>query len=109
MKGAAMARRSTQIISSSATGGNGTPVHLPAARKGRKTAARQTEYDAELAAFARYLLEFKSTLDFVPGSRGWCYLLEGKGVITKGEFASAERVINGLRKSGGLPIDFCAS
>jgi hypothetical protein len=40
-------------------------------------------------------------------SRGWCYILEEHG-LGKGEFDAAQRLINDARKSGLLPIDFCA-
>lgn len=73
------------------------------------SAAQRAEYEAGRARFAYYLLQLKSSLDFVPGSRGWCYLLEQQNVIKKGQFKAAESLINDLRKSGGLPIDFCAS
>jgi hypothetical protein len=84
-------------------------IRFPTNSRGRKNAARQAEYDAESGAFAKYLLESLSRLDFTPGSRGWCYLLEQSGVISKGQFDAAERLINDLRKSGLLPIDFCSS
>jgi hypothetical protein len=47
-------------------------------------------------------------LDFRVSSRGWCYILENEGVITKGEFDAAQRLINDLRKSGDLPLEICA-
>ena len=47
-------------------------------------------------------------MDFEVGSRGWAYLLEGEGVITKGEFDDAERLIVRCRKEGLLPLDICA-
>jgi hypothetical protein len=47
-------------------------------------------------------------LDFQVGARGWCYLLETQGVITKGEFGEAERLIARCRKKGLLPLDICA-
>jgi hypothetical protein len=84
-------------------------VKLPTARRGRRSASQQAEHDANIEAFARLLEQKRSTLDFTPGSRGWCYLLEQAEVIAKGEFPKAERIINDLRKSGRLPIDFCAS
>ncbi len=41
-------------------------------------------------------------------ARGWCYLLEGLGYITKGQFDGCARAINNCRKLGFLPIDFVA-
>jgi hypothetical protein len=40
-------------------------------------------------------------------ARGWCYLLEGDG-LAKGDFDAGEALINDCRKSGDIPIDFCA-
>jgi hypothetical protein len=40
--------------------------------------------------------------------RGWCYILEGRGRISKGDFGAAERFITEARKSGDLPLDICA-
>ena len=42
-------------------------------------------------------------------TRGWCYLLEGLGLIDKGEFRKAQKAINDCRKLGLLPIDFVAA
>jgi hypothetical protein len=41
-------------------------------------------------------------------ARGWCYLLEQHGEITKGEFDAAVILINQCHKNGLLPIDICA-
>lgn len=41
-------------------------------------------------------------------SRGWAYLLEGIGKITKNEFDVCAKAINDCRKSGYLPINFVA-
>jgi hypothetical protein len=47
-------------------------------------------------------------MDFAVGVRGWCYILEGRGHITKGEFAACESFITDCRKTGDLPLDICA-
>jgi len=39
-------------------------------------------------------------------ARGWCYLMEVEGFITKDEFDRVEILINSCRKKGILPIDF---
>jgi hypothetical protein len=64
---------------------------------------------AEVDAFCEWLLNFRSRLDFTPGSRGWCYLLENQGVIGKSDFGRMEYFINERRKDGCLPLDFCAN
>jgi hypothetical protein len=47
-------------------------------------------------------------MDFAVGVRGWCYILEGRGHITKGEFDACENFITDCRKTGDLPLDICA-
>jgi hypothetical protein len=81
---------------------------LPCLGRGRPTEARRAAYAADLAAFCDRILEIRSRLDFAVSSRGWCYLLEGEGLISKGEFDAAQRLINELRKTGTLPLDICA-
>lgn len=79
----------------------------------KRKPGRQSEYEAEryrrqLDQFVRTILQLQSTFDFAPSARGWAYMLEGKGQITKGEFKAAEDLINDCRKSGLLPMDICA-
>jgi hypothetical protein len=81
---------------------------LPSLGRGRPTAAKLAEYQAEVRAFCARIVEIDSTLDFKVSSRGWCYLLEGQGTITKGEFDAGQRLINDCRKDGSLPLDICA-
>src|SRR4051794_5445681 len=47
------------------------------------------------------------TVDFKISARGWCYMLEPRG-LSKGDFDRAERVITVLRKRGYLSFDFVA-
>lgn len=61
-----------------------------------------------LAKFAGLIKEINKTIDMKVTSRGWCYLLEGKNFITKGEFEKVQHAINECRKMGFLPIDFVA-
>lgn len=81
---------------------------LPKRARGRQSEAAQAAYDARCADFAAHMRQIASSLDFTPGVRGWCYLLESFGLITKGEFDTAQRLITDLRKSGLLPLDICA-
>lgn len=76
-----------------------TAAHVAAAREKRQQ---------QLEAFTAAIQEINSRLDFRVSSRGWCYLLENQGAITKGEFNRAQDLINECRKSGLLPIDICA-
>ncbi len=61
-----------------------------------------------MPAFCEYLKKFQEDLDFKVSARGWCYILEGWGVIDKSQFDKAERNINQARKVGLLPVDFVA-
>src|SRR5262245_3887831 len=45
----------------------------PMGRPSKETAAR---YEEEVRAWCAELLEVHSGLDFAPGVRGWCYILE---------------------------------
>jgi hypothetical protein len=88
--------------------GEGASVILPIVKRGRRTAAAQARYDAELEAFYDAILKIRSRLDFQVSARGWCYLMEQQGAITKAEFNQVENLINEARKSGALPLDICA-
>ena len=81
---------------------------LPRRTRGRQTASKQAEYEQAVAAFCATLKEIASRLDFRVSSRGWCYLLENRGAITKSEFDAAQTLINDCRKAGLLPLNFCA-
>jgi hypothetical protein len=67
-------------------------------------------YEKRLEGFADEIraIDAKRTNPVKYSSRGWCYLLEGLGLIHKGEFDSAQNAINDCRKIGLLPIDFVA-
>ncbi|MDV6034055.1 MAG: hypothetical protein F9B45_28970 [Phycisphaera sp. RhM] len=63
-----------------------------------------------LAVFGKGLTAFSSSLDlgFKISSRGWCYIFENHGFITKSEFARVEKVINDCRKLGLIDPKFTA-
>jgi hypothetical protein len=82
-------------------------LSLPQRSRGRPSEAAQDRYRAELRWFCDAIREIRSTLDFTPTARGWCYLLESHG-LEKGDFDKAERVINEARKEGDLPLSICA-
>jgi hypothetical protein len=84
-------------------------VGLPRRKRGRQSPGAHEKYEADKAEFCRTILQINSTLDFKVSSRGWCYILENKGIITKGEFAAGEKLINDCRKAGALPLDICAT
>lgn len=62
----------------------------------------------QLAQFANAMIKLYNQIGFKVSSRGWCYQLEGFGLITKAQFDKVENVINDCRSSGILPIDFTA-
>jgi hypothetical protein len=79
--------------------------------RGRPTAAAQAIYDADLShwcagiqAIADERAEDPDSFDV--SSRGWCYLMEEHG-LNKGDFDSAQNLINDCRKDGRLPLDIC--
>src|SRR5262245_14688497 len=81
---------------------------LPRRGRGRPSPNAEDAYRTRRQAFCALIQEIRSTMDFAVGVRGWCYILEGRGHITKGEFDSCENFITDCRKSGDLPLDICA-
>jgi hypothetical protein len=77
---------------------------MPERGPGKLSASRQAEYDREVADFVGRLQQSRSRLDFSPGARGWCYLLEGDGLVTKGQFKQLEYQLGVWRKGGQLPL-----
>lgn len=61
-----------------------------------------------LENFSKGIEGISKFIGFKLSSRGWCYQLEGFGLITKAEFDKAENIINTCRRQGYLPIDFTA-
>jgi hypothetical protein len=81
---------------------------LPKLPPHRPSEAVKAAFQGEVKAFCTKLLEVKSGYDKDIGSRGWAYLLEGDGLIDKNDLDAAQALINDCRKSGDLPLDFCA-
>lgn len=80
---------------------------LPRRKRGRQTSEDDAAYDADLERFALKIQRIASRLDFRPSSRGYGYILENEGAITKGDFAACQTLINDCRKRGVLPLDIC--
>jgi hypothetical protein len=80
---------------------------LPKRPSGRPSAEASDRYRDDLSAWCAGIEELASTLDFKVSSRGWCYILEQHS-LSKGDFDTAQRLINDCRKSGDLPLDICA-
>jgi hypothetical protein len=58
--------------------------------------------------FADALKDISDEIGFKVSSRGWCYIMEQKGFITKNQFSKVDNAINTCRKEGLLPVDFVA-
>jgi len=82
----------------------GTFIH----KNWRKEVKREKKEKKELETekFILMLKSLNAKLDFKISGRGWCYILEGEGIIDKSQFKQTEVKINNCRKIGLLPIDF---
>jgi hypothetical protein len=81
---------------------------LPRRPRGRLSAANEAVYCAQVSDFCETINAIRETLDFKVSSRGWCYILEEKIGLLKGDFDRAQDLINDSRKNGLLPLDICA-
>lgn len=54
------------------------------------------------------ILDERKKMGFSPTLRGWCYVLEGLGVCTKGDFYQVTGRITRARKNGMLPLEITA-
>lgn len=64
--------------------------------------------EKQIGKFVEFILEISNDIGFKVSSRGWGYIMEQKGLITKDQFDKVEDVINRCRRSGLLPVDFVA-
>jgi len=62
----------------------------------------------QLQEFANQITLISDQIGFKISSRGWCYQLEGFGLINKSQFDRIETLINECRQIGLVPIDFTA-
>lgn len=69
---------------------------------------RGKDRELQLEAFAGQLKGVQEQIEDKVSARGWCYLLEQFGLITKAGFDKVENLINSCRDRGYLPIDFTA-
>ena len=83
-------------------------IVLPKRGRGSQSFKAKEKYEREKQAFCAEIVRIRSLIDFDVSSRGWCYLLEQAGVLTKGDFDTAQKFINECRKDGSLPIEICA-
>jgi hypothetical protein len=71
-------------------------------------AAQEKAYRRALAGIAAWIREVGSTLDFKSTKRGWCYIAENQGLITKGQFDKFDGWIDECRWRGLVPVDITA-
>ena len=96
----------TRGIRGAAMSTDPSDLALPRRPRGRPSAAVNERYRDELEAWCAGIQEIADDLDFKVSSRGWCYILEEHG-LAKGDFDTAQRLINECRKDGYLPLDLC--
>ena len=85
-----------------------TKLVIPRKGVGRPSAKATARYETDLAKFCAWIRQIDAALKFKVSARGFGYILENKGLITKIDFDKVEKVINDARKSGALPTDICA-
>ena len=55
--------------------------------------------------FANAIIDIQNKIGFKMSVRGWCYQLEGFGLLIKSDFDKVQNIINKCRKYGLLPVD----
>jgi len=82
-------------------------LRLPTRPRGRLSGRALEDYLFDLECFCDWIKAKAASMDFKVGARGWCYILENEGAISKGDFDKAQRLITDCRKNGMLPLDIC--
>ncbi len=86
-----------------------TNKYLMPLKPGGGTSLKARESRKEvLMPLVNKMLDERSRLSFSPTLRGWCYLLEGEGVCSKGDFVAIMARITMARKQGLLPLNITA-
>jgi hypothetical protein len=62
----------------------------------------------KLKQFADIMIVISNKIKFKVSARGWGYIMEQEGYITKAQFDKVENAVNRCRKEGLLPVDFIA-
>jgi hypothetical protein len=92
----------------SGSGSTASLLRLPQRGRGRMSEFNAMLFEQERDEFCQRIIQINSTLDFKISARGWGYILEGKGMVTKADFDRLADLINDCRRSGQLPLDICA-
>jgi hypothetical protein len=80
---------------------------IPKRPMGKPARGSEAIYRAKLKAWADEILKLQSRMDFGVSSRGWGYILEEWGALTKDDFDASEAKISECRKAGLLPLNIC--
>jgi hypothetical protein len=83
-------------------------IVLPKRAPGRKSAAREAAERAADLKLCEWIEERWRATGLAFGTRGWAYVCENEGFITKGEFAAFETWLGRVRKEGLLDPDAVA-
>ncbi len=59
--------------------------------------------------FVDFMEKLDEQIGFKVSSRGWAYIMEQEGIVTKDQFDKIENLINRCRKEGLLPVDLTAN
>ena len=81
------------------------PLTLPKRAPGRKSEVVLAAEQAEDLRLCQWLEEHRRRSGFAFGTRGWAYVVEGAGIITKGQFSAFETWLTRVRKDGLLDPD----
>ena len=77
-----------------------TITALPRMGSGRISEAKRLQYHADVHEVVAWRQKYFARLGFAPVARSWLYALKSEGVITKGDFAWAEKWLAESRKNG---------
>lgn len=83
-------------------------VALPKRTPGRKSAAREAAERAADLTLCNWIEKRWRATGLAFGTRGWAYICENEGLISKGEFAAFETWLGRVRKAGLLDPDAVA-
>ena len=84
------------------------PPVFPKRRAGRRSPIQEAEDASFKSRLADWIENRWRETGLAFGGRGWAYVAEGEGIITKGEFKKFETMVADLRKDGLLDPDAVA-
>lgn len=81
-------------------------IKIPKRKPGGQSKEAKEKYEEEVAAFVAFLKKTDKEIGFPISTRGWGYIFEGKGTVTKKQIDEINWVMNMLRKEGLIPAGF---